>query len=154
MNKTAIMYAAMMLLKRELGDETLPAGYKIDLSGESITIKFAEGTVVSRDNGINGDGKILKKATQNMYGYPVWAMLVERLMKFHQWNVLKKEIMEAVKAALKIKGDTKTVRNVLEKTKPHLVEIMNELQQDLPIPARAEDTPREVFANPPTIIIG
>lgn len=154
--QNAMLYAAQKLLERQLEaeDSDLPPGYEIDLSGQSITIRFAEGTIVRRDGGLQGDGKILKKATQNMYGYPVWAMFVERLMKFHQWNVLKAEIIEAVKAALKYRGDAKTVRTILNRDKPDLVAIMNELQQDLPIPARSENTPREVLADlPPTISI-
>lgn len=143
----AIIYAAQKLLERELVE--LPPGFKMDLSGKSITIKFSEGTTITRDTGINGDGKILKKATQNLYGYAVWALLIERLMRFHQWGTLKNEIIKAVKASLKYKSN---VRESLAAEKPFIVEVMNELQQDLPIPARAENTPREVITiSPPTI---
>lgn len=154
--QTAVMYAAQKLLERQLKDDDsdLPPGFEMDVSGQSITLKFPEGTIVRRDEGLKGDGKILKKATQNLYGYGVWAVLIERLMKFHQWNVLKIEIIAAVKIALKYGTDAKTVKMNLTNDKPDLIAIMDELQQDLPIPARSEDTPREVIADlPPTITI-
>ncbi len=149
----ATIYAAMKLLQNQLEDEpNLPAGFKTDLSGQTITIKFPPNTIVSRDVGEKHDGKILKKATQDLYGYAVWALMVSRLSKFHQWNAIKQIIIDCVQVVLKSKG--KTVREQLEKTQPQIIEMMNELQQEMAIPSRPEDTPKLVsYGLPPTITI-
>jgi hypothetical protein len=137
----AALYAAFKLLERaQKEDGDLPPGI-FDVSGQSITIKFAPGTIVERDPGVNGDGVIEKKAIQNLYGYPVMALLADKLMKFHQWNVLKKIILQSITDVLKHKG-AKDVRAEIRKEYPHTCDLMDQLQNEMPIPDRKEDTPR------------
>ena len=65
----AAAYAAYKELERMLkADGDLPPGFSQDVSGVSIEITIPNGTTISRDVGLKGDGKIWKKATQNLYG--------------------------------------------------------------------------------------
>jgi hypothetical protein len=151
----AVLYAAYKLLERELDqDGELAPGTFLDVSGQSLTIKFPPNTVVERDKGTTGDGTVQKKAIQNLYGYPMFALLVHRLRKFNQWNQLRTVILETITDVLRRKG-SKTVRDDIRKEYPETCELMDTLQNDFPIPPRTEDTPRVVKQPPlpPTITI-
>lgn len=150
---TARLYAAFKLLERTLKEDgELPPGFYLDVSGDEVTIKFPKGTVVERDKGTHGDGTILKKAVQNAYGYPTWALMVERLRRFHQWNAIREAMIDAIHEAVTTEGNT---REYIRTTYPETVSIMDELQQNLEIPPRIEDTPRicKVTKLAPTITI-
>ena len=155
----AIAYAAQKQLEKLLkADEEegfdIPAGFTADLSGRVITLQFAPGTTVERDVGIKGDGIVLKKATQNLYGYPLWAFMIERLRKFNQWNAIKVAIVEAIKEVMKRQPNEKSMKKELQKKDPEFDEIIENLKKEFPIPDRKEDTPRLCKAElPPTITI-
>jgi hypothetical protein len=153
----AAIYAVSKLLDRmDQADETnLPPGYTVDLSGYTLTIKFAPGTIVNREAGLKGDGFNYKKATQNLYGYAVWAALIERLKKFNQWGTVQNHLIEAMKTVRRQqaqgKNDEKMNETALVKKNPDLKEAIEQLKAELPIPDRKEDTPRQVKGLPPTI---
>lgn len=139
-NDTARLYAAFKMLERMLKDDgELPPGFYADVSGDEVTIKFPKGTVVERDRGTNGNGTILKKSVQNAYGYAAWALFIERLQRFHQWQTLRQMLLEALTEAVQGNG---SVRDRIRNDHPQTVALMDELQQMLPIPPRTEQTPR------------
>lgn len=151
----ALLYAAFKLLEREVEkDGELDAGTYEDVSFSELAITFPKGTVVEREVGDNGNGTIFKKAIQNLYGYPVIALMAHRLKKFHQWNAIKEIILESVKDVLKRSKTSKTVRDDIRNDFKNVAKLMDELQTQLPIPKRQEDTPRTVTDTlPPTIMI-
>jgi hypothetical protein len=149
----AIAYAAYKSLERMLNDDgKLPAGFYLDVSGKEITIKLPKGSVVEREVGSNGDGSNHKKATQNLYGYTLWALMIQRLSKFNQWNAIRTAMIDAMKIVVSRKYTDFRVE--ITKEDPKLVELIEELQNELKIPTRKEETPR-LFKNtlPPEITI-
>lgn len=155
----AIIYALAKLTDRmdKADDCNLPPGYKVDLSGYTVTIKFAPGTIVNREAGLKGDGFNYKKATQNLYGYAVWAALIERLKKFNQWATVRSHLIEAMKTVRRQqaqgKDADKMTETALVKKNPDLAEAILALKEELPIPDRKEDTPRHVAGIAPTLNI-
>jgi hypothetical protein len=142
----AMLYAAMKTAERALDvDGELPPGFSMDVSGKSVTITFPPGSVVERDKGTNGDGTMLKKAVQNLYGYATWALMVQRLMKFHQWNQIRASILQALREV--IRRPSRNVREQITRDFPDAVAIMDALQMELEIPPRTEETPR-IFKEP------
>ena len=149
----AIAYAAYKSLERMLNDDgKLPAGFYLDVSGKEITIKLPKGSVVEREVGTNGDGSNHKKATQNLYGYTLWALMIQRLCKFNQWAAIRTAMIDAMKVVVSKKYTDFRVE--ITKEDPQLVELIDELQNELKIPTRKEETPR-LFKNttPPEITI-
>lgn len=145
MREHAILYAAQKLLERTLKNETFPHNSSLDVSHQSITITFNRNTVVERDGGINGDGIIEKTATQNLYGYAIIAALARRLKKFHQWNILRNEILEAVRDALK---HGNTLENEFLKDKEFAAQL-EDIRATVQVTPRKEPTPRKVNAELP-----
>ena len=143
--QVALAYAAFKELERLVKDNDqaqLPPGFSMDVSGQEITIKIPPGTVISREKGTNGDGTIRKAATQNLYGYAVWACFLERLRKFSQHRVVMDMILDAMRAAMKRPG--KTTEDELKKVCPDFAKAVETLRQTMDIPDREESTPRSV----------
>jgi hypothetical protein len=137
----AIAYAAFKSLERMLKDDgKLPAGFYLDVSGKEISIKLPKGSVVEREVGTNGDGSYNKKATQNLYGYALWALMIQRLCKFNQWAAIRAAMLDAMKTVMKKKYTDFRVE--ITKEDPRLIELIDELQNELAIPTRKEETPR------------
>ena len=154
--QNAILYAAFKLLDKQLKEDgQFDAGTSIDLTGKSVTIKFPPNLIVSRQLGENGNGKCEKKAVQNLYGYAMWALFIDKLLKFKQWPSLKQIILDCVKECQDQPTDKENFRKALMESKPHLVELIDELADEIPFSMREEDTPRELINNklPPTITI-
>ena len=140
-DQRAMAYATMKTLERMLKDDgELPAGYIKNLSGKQLTITLPQGSIVERDLGTNGDGTIMKKDTQNVYGYATWALLIMRLKKFNQWNVIRGIIVECLQEV--VSKSSKTVESQLSLSNPDILKEISELQSMFPIPARIEETPR------------
>lgn len=134
----AALYAAFKILERELKkDGELPPGYHKDLSHTTITITFPSNTIVERDG--TNNGKILKKATQNLYGYTFFTIMIRKLKKFNQWNQIRTIILETVTEALR---NNISARSEIKAEDPELAAEIDKLQQEFPIPMRTEDTPR------------
>lgn len=137
----AVAYAAYKTLERMLDqDGDLPPGFYCDVSGQSVTVTLPNGSVVQRDAGTNGDGTIHKTAVQNLYGYALWAVFIHRLKKFNQWNGIRTHIIEAMREVAR--RPTKKVRDQLEKDFPDIVPLLEEMQDELRLPTRVEQTPR------------
>lgn len=149
----AIMYAAFKVLEAELKkDGELKPGFYADVTNKTITIQFAPNTVISRDVGFKNDGTIEKKATQNLYGYTFFTLMIKNLKKFKQWNKIRTIIIETVNEALK---NGKTSRESFTQNDPELEKEIQQIQEEFNIPTRTEQTPRN-FKNsklPPTITI-
>lgn len=137
----AIAYAAQKCLEGFLKGQMLSFGQTFDVSGHSITLKFAPGTTVSRDAGLKGDGKILKKATQDLYGYSLWALMVERLRKFNQWEAIKTVLIDAMKEMRRRKS--LGLEDAVVEIDPELEKAIEDLKAEIPIPDRKENTARD-----------
>ena len=147
----AAAYAAMKMLERMLKEDgELPPGFNLDISGRRVEITFPPNTVVERDSGTNGDGTIYKKATQNLYGYALITALAQRLRSFHQWNVMRDAILQAVRDAM-IGGNT--LAQQLTQADPEFATGLEALRAEMAITPRCEDTPRIVKdpGQPPTV---
>lgn len=154
--QNAVLYAAFKLLEKQLKEDgQFDAGTQLDLTGKSVTIKFPPGLIVSRQLGENGNGKCEKRSPQNLYGYAVWALFIDKLLKFKQWKQIKQIILDCVNELVDQKTDKDTFRKVLQDTKPHLVPLIDELAEEMPMCISEQDTPRELINNklPPTITI-
>lgn len=139
-HQRAVAYAAMKTLQRMLEqDGDLPPGFYADVTNESLTIKFPKGTVVERDAGTNGNGTIYKKATQNLYGYALIAALARRLSSFHQWNVMRDAILEAVRDAMQ---HGRSLADQLTQTDPTFAQQLDQIREEMAATPRCEDTPR------------
>jgi hypothetical protein len=139
-SEKAAMYAAYKMLERELEkDGDLPAGFRLDLSGQSVTVQFPIGTVVERDRGTNGDGSIYKSATTSLYGWHVIYFIAERLKKFNQWVAIKGTLIDALRHCL---TNNKRVAQRLEEIDPAFADEVARLKQELAPPPRREATPR------------
>ncbi len=144
----AVAYAAMKTLERMLKENgEIPPGCSEDVSGYKITIILPPGSVVERDLGTNGDGTIYKTAVQNLYGYALWALLIERLRRFNQWKMIRDAIIDAMREV--IRRPSKKLREEIIKEFPHVADEIEKMQAELQIPQRLEDTPR-IFNVPPT----
>lgn len=134
----AIAYAAYKELEKLLkNDGELPPG-NYNISGESLTIVLSE-TSVSRSVG-EGGGFIYKKATQNLYGWSVWALFLKKLKAFNQAGAVKRILMEAWTESM-ITGET--VEKELKDIDPELAAFTEELKKQ-PAPKRREVTPRKI----------
>lgn len=137
----AVAYAAMKTLERFLkSNGDFSPGFTQDVSGCKITITLPPGSVVSRDIGPNGDGTILKTAVQNLYGYALWALMIARLRKFKQWDVIRSTIIETMQEV--INRSNKNLREEISKEFPDIEEEIELIQKQLKIPQRKEETPR------------
>ena len=138
----ATAYAAYKELENMLKEDgEIPPGAEINVSGNSITITLPPDTIVKRDPGLNGDGTILKKATQNLYG---WAILFEcfrivRLFKHHK--KLERVLMMIVRRAVKNAVSSETA---FKQLMPKRAEEIQSLRDSLPVPKREEPTPRKI----------
>jgi hypothetical protein len=142
----AIAYAAMKSLERMLSDSgKISAGFCSDISGSEITVILPEGSVVERDAGL-GDGTVLKTATQNLYGYALWALMIAKLKKFNQWKKIKSCIIESMQEVI-LRSCNKNLKDEIIQEYPEVLEEINSIQDELQIPARVEDTPR-IFKKP------
>jgi len=106
----ALAYTAHNLLGRMLkSDGELPPGYSMDLSGKQLVITMPPETIVSRSEGINGDGIEEKTATQMLYGYAIIYALVHHLMRY-----LRKFRLEAKAERLMLSLVRRIVNTALE----------------------------------------
>jgi hypothetical protein len=148
----AVLYAAYKHLegiaKDKDGPCEFPPGTEIDVSGERLTITLPPNTVVSRNEGENGDGVCYKTATQNLYGWGILYAFVyqaERILKlFRQekrWRpFLQRMITRIVKHAL----DTgKTSEEAFESAYPQIAKGIKDLKASMNVPKRKEPTPRK-----------
>lgn len=136
----AVLYAALKFLERELEkDGDLPPGFYMDVTGKTVSITFPKGTVVERDRGTHGDGSMWKTATQNLYGWAVLTKIAARLSKLHQWNVMRDELIAAVREAL---TNGRSTQQQLESVDPALAAAIATLRQETALPPRKEETPR------------
>ncbi len=139
-HERAVAYAAFKTLERMLEkDGDLPPGFYCDLTGESMTITLPKGSVVERDRGTMGNGKINKRATQNLYGFALWALLIHKLKKFNQWSLVKSILIDCMQEMATRKSNLK---DQIVKDFPAVAREMVDLQEKLEIPCREEDTPR------------
>jgi hypothetical protein len=141
----AVAYAAQKYLQKLLDDPNepnLPHGVTYDVSKNSITITLPNNMSVGRDAGLNGDGIIQKKATQNLYGYAVWAFFLMRLKSFNQARVVRQMLSDAMHDAAKQTGKN-NVEKELSKLDPELDEMIADLKK-AKAPMRDEPTPRMV----------
>lgn len=138
----AIAYAAYKELERMLKEDgEIAPGVLEHVGGESITITLAAGTRVYRDRGVTGDGTIKKRATQNLYGYAVWALFIKRLVKFNQWKAIRAALFDAWREALALPNGS--VELQLNELDPELAQHADALRNH-PGPDRIEQTPRMV----------
>lgn len=142
----AAAYAAMKLLEQLVGkdglDGAIPPGFAIELDGVKVTVQIPPGTHFEQELGTNGDGTNSKKATQDMYGWTVWALFFQRLQKFNQANVVKAMLLEAMKEA--VSNPNLTVADKLEEIAPDLAEAVAKLKEEFPPPMRIENAKRRV----------
>lgn len=140
-NKVAT-YAAYMELDRILKENgDLPHGIDLDVSGVTVELTIPNGTSVVRDSGENGDGKILKTATQNLYGYAVLNECFKLARKFKQHKKLERILRHVVRKALK---NAISSEEALAKSNPKLAQEIKELKKSLNLPKRVENTPRKI----------
>lgn len=136
----ATIYAAYKELERILDkDGDLPYGSSFDVSNAEITIKIPKGTTITRDAGLQNDGKIYKKATQNLYGWAILAECFKFCRMFKQHEKLRKIILLIVRRAIRNKCSTK---EALISKIPEVAEQIEQLQSELNLPKRSEETPR------------
>lgn len=136
----ATMFAVQKLFERMLdADDPIPHGFTQNVSGDTVEITFAPGSIVSRDAGLQGDGFIYKKATQNLYGYPLIAAFALRLLKFNQWNVVRDIILDAMRDVIK-KGSTLAAE--LAKIDKDFPDALEKIKAEVKAPPRKEQTPR------------
>jgi len=123
----AVAYAAMKELARILkSDGELPPGYQQDVSGKRCVVTIPQGTTVHRpEGGEDGApiGKQYKAAMQNTYGYSVLYLLVERLERFCQHEVVLAELTAAICEIVENNADT--TENTLRQRNPDLYEDSN-----------------------------
>ena len=146
-----IAYATMNRLKAMLDqDGEIVPGTDMDVSGETITVTLPPKCVVTRSEGPNGDGTEQKKATQNLYGYAVWAKMVARLKMFSQWPTIRAAIIEAMRDSLTTTGKT-TEKSLLE-ADPELAKDIAELRASLVTEFITYSTSRKVSSKMPLTI--
>lgn len=160
----AVIYAVYLHLGAQAskndGACELPPGTTIDVSGEKLIITLPPGTVVSRSKGETGDGRCMKKATQNLYGWSILYAIVyqaERILgKFNQskrfHSLLQRFITRIIKQAL----DTgQTSEESFRATYPNVAKGIDELKANLKVPKRSEPIPRTLpkkYANTPATL--
>lgn len=138
----AVAYAGYKTLERALKDDgDLPAGFYQDVTGVTLSVTFPKGSVVERDRGTNGDGSMFKKATSNIYGYALWALMIVKLRRFNQWKQIREVMLDAMREVIRRRGK-KTFREEIEAEHPEVVKEIEALYTDLGLPERAEETPR------------
>lgn len=154
----AVAFAAYKTLEKFFDSEAkktvlerLPAGSKFDVSNCSITITLPPQSFVERAEGVNKDGIVEKKATQDLYGYATWAIFIKSLKKFNQWKAIRTILIEAMKEVVRRKS--KTLKEELQKDDPDLVKEMAELQDTFPISMRKEMTPQMYKTDLPATIV-
>jgi hypothetical protein len=145
-DERACAYATMKVLERMLAkDGVIPPGYQRDFSGSSVCVTLPPDSIVKREVGENGDGTVLKTAVQNLYGYALWAFLIQKLRKFNQWKLIRAAIIESMQEVI-VRGGS-NMRDEITKEYPEVAKEIEDLQRDLQIPDRTEDTPRN-FKSP------
>ena len=147
----AACYGAMKALESMLNsDGVFPPGYSKNLSGTTVTVTLSQGTVVERSAGEHGNGTVMKTAVQNLYGYALWALLINRLRKFRQWNKIRVELIDCMRQVVTRSGAN--MRQEIIKEFPDVVAEMSQIQSDLNIPCRIEDTPRKYRSKLPATV--
>lgn len=140
----AVAYAAYKELERLLeNDGQLPPGFAYNVAGQTVTIQLPNITV-QRELGVNKDGMIQKKATQNLYGYATWAFFLKRIAKFNQAHIVRNAIMDALREAVATppRKDKPNMEAEIEKIDPEIGKFMAQLKKDMP--KRDEQTARQV----------
>lgn len=147
----ALAYAAYKSLEKLLLDDgDLPPGYSRDFSGSSVNIVLSKGSVVERSAGEHGNGTVMKRAVQNLYGYALWALLINRLRKFRQWNKIRVEIIDCMRQVISRSGNN--MRQEIVKEFPEVVDEMAQIQSEITIPCRIEETPRRFRCTLPATV--
>lgn len=138
----AAAYVAYKELERMLDEDgVLAPDSCFDLSGVTVEVTIPNGTSVARDGGKNGDGKIWKTATQNLYGYSILHQCFRVAAKFKQQKTLRRILRGIVRRA--IKQSISSEKALLE-TNPNAAEELKALKATLDLPQREEDTPRKI----------
>jgi len=141
----AAAYAAYKELERMLKiDGELPPGFSADLSGVKIEIKLPHGTGVFRDAGLQNDGIIKKKATQNLYGWAILHECFRVCSLFKQHKKLERVLMKIVRRAVK---KAISSEDAFAELMPKRAEDIQNLRNSLPVPMRNEPTPRQMVRN-------
>ena len=142
----AAAYVAMKELERMLDDDgELPPGYSVDLSGVTVEIQLPNGTGVSREKGVTtakGEGRILKTATQNLYGWAIIYNCFRVASKFKQHKVLQRVLMMIVRRALKHQISSE---DAFAQLMPRQAKEIQALKDSMPVPKRDEPTPRKMI---------
>lgn len=106
----ALAFATLKSLERCFDDEKtqgieLAPGFKMNVSGLSLTITQPPDTTVEKDAGINGDGLRPTTPTTDLYGFTLLAVMLEILSKFKQHRAIYRLVTVAARRAFK-KGKT------------------------------------------------
>lgn len=155
----AAAYASYKYLEKIFkNQESLPVG-SYDVSGREVSIRLPTSCVITRDAGADGNGFNTKTATQDLYGYSLWALMAVRLRKFKQWATVKKIIKNSLKTVLKLQADAtkegKTVKEIIQKRFPEVAAELEGLKEDLQLPTRIEWSPQTVdMQKPASLKIG
>lgn len=135
----AALYTALKEIDRALKETDLPPG-SYDVSNLAITVHIPDGTTVTRDPGPNNNGLIDKRATQNLYGFALWALFLKKLAAFNQANHVRRIFMEALRESLQ---DNNHVEDELREIDPEIAAFIVELKKQ-PMPTRPEKTTRNI----------
>lgn len=136
----AALYAAMKLIEAELEGTSMDHSQRVDLSGQSVTITFSEGTSVNRPSGQNKDGTTNAKCTQSLYGYAVWCLFLKRLQKFNQHQLIRNVLMDVWK---EVATSNVSATETLLEIDPELNQYIENLK-NTPGPTKPQQTTRRL----------
>lgn len=144
LQQRAVLYAVYLLLKKmfDKHPDEIPAGTNVDVSGQTVVLTIPNGAFVKREMGENGDGTINKAATQNLYGFAMWAIIIKQLKLFKQWEAIWRVIQKAfTEQAVKSQGE---VGKKIQEACPELDQLMKELRDKITV-ERKEPTSRRLL---------
>jgi len=134
--KLAHLIAAQRVLAKQIGKAKLPAGYSLDLSGQSVEVVFHPDTVISRENTEDGTGQEWKIATQHTYGFTMlYAFLhyyASRLAKFKQAEKAEKLMLALIgRIVRKATAEGCTSEAAFKELHPRLAEGVENMKEDI-----------------------
>lgn len=161
-SKRAMLYTAMKLLgqvhdneadKCEVEPGTAHSMQDVTITitrgDETITVKAAPGTMLTRDTGMNGDGTEDKRMPQRMFGTAILANALLTCDKFRQAEKVKKVMLRIVRRAIRQATDTKSSieKELTKKQLRELEAMVKELRDNAPkqanATARKVETPKK-----------
>ena len=151
----AAAYAAYKDLERMLEEDgDLPPGFHADVSGVKVEITIPPQTVIYREKGMNGDGIIMKAATQNLYGWAILHECFRFVRKFKQHKALEKSLMKIVRRAIR---KAISSEKAFAEIAPNEAKQINELRDAMRMPKRPLETPRMIDRSKdkplPTVVV-